>query len=131
MKFYKNVSPEAQKILTKQLKQYEREVKMNSKERQELHEWVAEGNSPYDNGNLIYVENGWPLDFITAMRLLNKHRDCFENLTKEEQDDFLANAMVYDTVVDGPVCRAAAFDHLYDDEKEGKANNEIDDELPF
>ncbi len=116
MKFCKHVSPEIQKELTKQLKQYEQEVKMNSKERRELRKWVAEGNSPYDNEDLIYVANGYPLDFISAKRLLNKHRNWFENLTKEEQDDFLANAIVYDTAVEEPVYRAASFDHFSDDE---------------
>ena len=38
-------------------------------ERSDLRKWVAAGNSPFDNPYLISGENGWPLDFITAVRI--------------------------------------------------------------
>jgi hypothetical protein len=37
-------------------------------ERQDLLEWVAAGNSVYDNPGLRYDESGCPMDFINACR---------------------------------------------------------------
>lgn len=31
--------------------------------------WVKEGNSPYDNPFLLCMESGWPMDFISALRV--------------------------------------------------------------
>ena len=42
---------------------------MTGKERCALHEWIADGNTPYDNPYLLYWEDGGLMDFITATRL--------------------------------------------------------------
>ena len=47
MKFDKHVTPECQKILLKQLKEYEQSFHdMTHEERHLLHMWVRKGNSP-------------------------------------------------------------------------------------
>ena len=33
-----------------------------------LRNWVKEGNSPYENGDYVCDEKGYPLDFINTMR---------------------------------------------------------------
>jgi len=38
-------------------------------EKNELREWVASGNSAYDNPYYLCDERGCPLDFISAVRL--------------------------------------------------------------
>lgn len=43
---------------------------MNADERAELRQWVMEGNSPYDNGWYVCDEDGCPLDFVTAIRIV-------------------------------------------------------------
>ena len=37
-------------------------------ERKGLIEWVASGKSVHCNPGLVYGENGWPLDYISAVR---------------------------------------------------------------
>jgi hypothetical protein len=57
--------------LRRQLKQYEAFVGyLAPDERKALHEWVADGNSVYDNPGLIAVEDGNPLCYIEAIRLI-------------------------------------------------------------
>ena len=49
---------------------YEAEIgDITRQERAELHKWVSDGHSPYDNPCLLYGENGRLLDFITAIRI--------------------------------------------------------------
>ena len=43
---------------------------MNAKERNDLRKWVQSGHSPYDNGWHIATEAGEPMDFISALRLV-------------------------------------------------------------
>ena len=58
MRFHKNVPQENREFLTEQLRQYEKEMRMNADERKALHKWVASGRSPYDNGDYICTEGG-------------------------------------------------------------------------
>jgi len=56
-------------ILRKELKKYKAEIgSITPEEQKELHEWVAAENSPYDNPYWLYGDNGYPMDFIDAMR---------------------------------------------------------------
>ena len=80
MRFHKNVPLEHREILAEQLKKYEKEMAMTSEERKELHKWVASGRSPYDNGDYIYGENGWPMDFVSAMRFEADQMEWFASL---------------------------------------------------
>lgn len=52
----------------------------------ELHEWVAKGRSPYDNGDYICGAGGYPLDFISALRAEKELQDWFESLSEEEKE---------------------------------------------
>ena len=57
--------------LRRQLKQYEASFNdLTPEERKVLHQWVADGNSVYCNPSLIAGEDGNPLCYITAIRLV-------------------------------------------------------------
>jgi hypothetical protein len=43
--------------------------KITTAERKELRKWVADGNRVCDNPWLIYDENGFMMDFISACRI--------------------------------------------------------------
>ena len=122
MRFHKNVPQENRELLTAQLKQYEKEMPMTSEERRELHKWVASGRSPYDNGDYIYGDNGYPLDFVSAMRFEEEQMEWFQNLSEEEQNALCSkNAPPYDASQDDIVFLVSSFaDEL-----------NLDDELPF
>jgi hypothetical protein len=54
-----------------ELKQYEASFgDLTPNERIALHEWIADGNSVRDNPSLIAGEDGNPLGFIEAFRLI-------------------------------------------------------------
>lgn len=89
MRFLKNICKEKQEVLIQQLKQYKTEIEMSNDEYRELKNWVAAGNSPYDNGSYIYGENGWPLDFVSAQRAGELVIEWFGNLALEEQQELL------------------------------------------
>lgn len=72
MRFHKNVPRENRELLIEQLRQYEKEMRMTSDERKELHKWVASGRSPYDNGDYICSDGGYPLDFVSALRFVEE-----------------------------------------------------------
>ena len=58
--------------LRRQLKQYEVAVgDITPEERKALRKWVADGNSVYDNAWWIADEDGNPLCFIEAFRLIS------------------------------------------------------------
>ena len=116
MRFHKNVPLEHREILTEQLKKYEEEMAMTSEERKELHKWVASGRSPYDNGDYIYGENGWPVDFVSAMRFEAEQLEWFASLSEEEQQELLGRTQQYDTELDEPVSMFAGSLGLEDEE---------------
>lgn len=92
MKFHESVSLEKRDVLLQQLRKYEKEVTMTIEERRDLYEWVADGESPYDNGYNINGENGWPMDFVSAMRFVSDQTDWFMDLSKEEQQKLRGSA---------------------------------------
>ncbi len=51
-----------------------------------LHDWVAKGRSPYDNGDYICGAGGFPLDFISALRAEKELQDWFDSLSEEEKE---------------------------------------------
>ena len=55
---------------------------ITSEERQDLREWVKSGHSPYDNGDYVATESGWPMDFINARRFLE---DEFQEYLKDPE----------------------------------------------
>ena len=76
---------------------------MTSEERKELHKWVASGRSPYDNGDYIYGENGWPMDFVSAMRFEADQMEWFASLSEEEKQALQGKSQQYDTELDEPI----------------------------
>lgn len=86
MKFHRHVTQEGRTFLLEQLKEYEANTPMNKEERKALHDWVANGRSPYDNGDYICGDNGFPLDFISALRAEKELRDWFDSLSEEEKE---------------------------------------------
>ena len=88
MRFHKHVSEEVQELLREQLIAYKKEIAMTPDERKELHKWVARGRSPYDNGNYVYGENGWPLDFVRALRSDKEIFEHYMSLSDEERAEY-------------------------------------------
>ncbi|MBR2048855.1 MAG: hypothetical protein IJ960_09705 [Oscillospiraceae bacterium] len=70
MRFHRNISAELRNILSAQLQDYEKATDMCIEERRELRQWVLAGHSPYDNGWYLCNEDGCPLDFIHALRIV-------------------------------------------------------------
>ena len=57
--------------LRRELKQYEASVGyLTPDEHKELHQWVTDGNSVYENAFWIAGEDGNPLCYIAAIRLV-------------------------------------------------------------
>jgi hypothetical protein len=62
---------ETRNVLRMELKEYEASVgNLTPDERKALHGWVADGNSVYNNFSCIAGEDGNPLCYIAAIRLL-------------------------------------------------------------
>jgi hypothetical protein len=56
-------------LIQREMRQYRSEVgRMTPQERKELREWVADGNSVYNNPYHMAWDGGYPVDYITAMR---------------------------------------------------------------
>ena len=77
--------------------------------RKELHKWVASGRSPYDNGDYIYGENGWPMDFVSAMRFEADQMEWFASLSEEEKQALQGKSQQYDTELDEPISMFAGI----------------------
>ena len=97
MRFNKNVPKENQELLLQQLRQYEKEMKMTSDERNELYKWVASGRSPYDNGDYICTDGGYPLDFVNALRFEEEQLEWYQSLSEKEKEE-LVTANINDSI---------------------------------
>lgn len=86
--FKKKLNNEQRKFSLELLDEYETACAMTKSERQELYQWVAEENSPYDNPSLIYGENGKPMDDISTLREEEYLRQMYENMSAEERTRF-------------------------------------------
>lgn len=81
----KRIDPELKRILQADLKKYLKQFPdATAEEKRAVREWVAEGNSPYDNSWLFYSESGWPMDFITAERRVKE----FQELCEQDPEAF-------------------------------------------
>lgn len=89
MRFLKNIPVENRTLLKEQLEEYKKEMPMTMEELRELEKWVASGRSPYDNGDYIYTDYGYPMDFVSAMRFQKEQMDWFMSLTEEEREQEL------------------------------------------
>lgn len=62
-------------FLRRQLREYENRIgNMTANERRELRKWVSDGNSPYDNPNQIYTDDGISMDYIQGCRTVEDMR---------------------------------------------------------
>lgn len=122
MRFHKNISQEVRTFLLEQLKEYEADTPMTKEERKELHEWVAKGRSPYDNGNYICGAGGYPLDFISALRTEKELQEWFDSLSEEEKEaERQGYSYQYATEPDEPYLDMLTF----------QMTDLEDDDLPF
>lgn len=115
IKFDKKVATEIQELLIKELKEYEKEIKMTKTERKDLYEWVASGRSPYDNGSYVCYEGGQPMDFINALRFIQEEAAHYESLSEEEKSEYQGCKETYDTDSDEPMIMVGASDICLDD----------------
>lgn len=100
MRFSKKITAARKEYLTELLRQYEERTPMNSEERAELRQWVMDGNSPYDNGWNLCDEDGCPLDFVSAMRIVH-------------DETVMSNAIyTYDTCKDEPAILVSDADSV-------------------
>lgn len=88
IRFNDNVSAKLQDILNIELHRYKREIpSITYEEWDMLVDWVKEGNSPYTNGDGVYGDDGWPLDFINTLRFWEDMREDFESDSESEPVD--------------------------------------------
>ena len=100
MRFSKKITADQKEYLAELLQQYEERTPMNSEERAELRQWVMDGNSPYDNGWNLCDEDGCPLDFVSAIRIV-------------QDETVMSNAIyAYDTCKDEPAILVSAADSV-------------------
>jgi hypothetical protein len=65
--------------LRKELKEYEMSISdLTDKERKDLHDWVSDGNSVYDNPYHAVKCSGCPVDYIEAIRTFEEMRDAHD-----------------------------------------------------
>ena len=88
MIFDENVSAELQEILSIELHRYKREIgRMTREEWNMLADWVYSGHSPYTNGDDVFDDDGWPLDFINTLRSWDEMKEWYDNLSEEEHKE--------------------------------------------
>ena len=94
MRFNKNVPQALQAILVEQLNEYELGFKdMSKEERKLLHEWVKNGNSPYENGDYVCDDNCQPMDFVNTLRFWEDMREYYDPLSKEKRETYGKNSV--------------------------------------
>ena len=109
MRFNRNVPRENREYLRAELKKYEAEFDdMTKSEKDALYKWVAAGGSPYDNGDYVCYEGGYPVDFVSTLRM-------WEEMAKEEN-----LVPLYDTELEEPVYMVSDL-----------IKTDSDEELPF
>jgi hypothetical protein len=89
MMFNEDVSAELQDILEIELHRYKREIgHMTKEEWNLLVNWVYSGHSPYTNGDGVFDDDGWPLDFINTLRSWNEMQEYSDSLDDEISCDY-------------------------------------------
>ena len=92
---------------------------LTEEELRELEQWVSRGNSPYDNGDYIYTDQGYPMDFVNAMRFQKEQYEWLMSLSDEEREKELQNIRgEYDSVEDTVVSIATEFNSDTDPEED-------------
>jgi hypothetical protein len=76
-------------MLIKELKEYEKTfTDMTREEKHLLHMWVRNGNSPYDNGDYVCDDSGYPMDYVSTLRFWADIQEYYDSLSEEEQREF-------------------------------------------
>lgn len=89
MKEARTLDKNRKDFLRRQLKEYESTIgTLTEDEKKELHEWVTTGNSVQDNPYCIYGEDGYPMDYINAVRCDKELCEEMRNLTPEKSAGF-------------------------------------------
>ena len=89
MMFNEEVSAELQDILDIELHRYKLEIgHMTKEEWNLLVDWVYSGHSPYTNGDDVFDDDGWPLDFINTLRSWNEMQEYSDSLDDEASCDY-------------------------------------------
>ena len=84
MMFSEGISANLQEILEIELHRYKREIgHMTKEEWNMLVDWVYSGHSPYTNGDGVFDDDGWPLDFINTLRGWNEMQKYCDHLEDE------------------------------------------------
>ena len=80
-------------LLRISLRDYEAKIgDVTEEEREALYKWVADGNSPYNNPNWLYDENGCIMDYIQGCRIgedIWNNTDNCRLWESEEESDIL------------------------------------------
>ena len=76
---------ERKALLRRELKEYMKTIgDITNEERKTLAAWVADGNSVFENPYLMTCDDGYPLDYIDAIRTAQELYEQFLNSVPEE-----------------------------------------------
>jgi len=82
---------ERQRLLEKELREYEKHTEMTPEERTALRQWVRAGNSVHENpSGAQYGGIGGPIDFLDDYRNIAEFEAEFNAMILTEQTAFLA-----------------------------------------
>lgn len=96
MRFNKHVPRWRREFLEKQFKEYIKDTSMTKKEEQALREWVAEGNSVYENPDGAWADGHVPIEFLTVYRDNEYIRKNTKGMNPEEVRKFAMNYYGWD-----------------------------------
>ena len=83
---FRDLTKEHKISLLKELKEYTATIEdLTDEELNDLCEWVADGNSVYDNPCYISEDNGKPMNYIEAVRIMADMRENPENYWSEQK----------------------------------------------
>ena len=89
MMFNEDVLTELQDILEIELHRYKREIGHITKEEWNLLvDWIYSDHSPYTNGDGVFDDDGWPLDFINTLRSWNEMPEYCDSLDDETSCEY-------------------------------------------
>ncbi len=94
----KSIDKERIEFLKNELEEYEKITPMTEDERVELHKWVAEGHSVYENGCMAVWEGNRPCEFLEVYRDIEETRAILDSLPARERENYIARLNGVDTI---------------------------------
>ena len=88
MRFSKKVSLEVREALQDQYKEFIQNNSLTKEENKELLKWIYNGNSPYENPDMVYDDCGMPLSFIDDLRIQNQIYEETKDMTIEQLKEY-------------------------------------------